>query len=170
MYYIGNSLELTCYFNDLNDSFSLPEKMYFSGNLIIDSIMNYDLHNACSPHVHKKVCGVLCEITTVSAIDLCTVFSNLLSNAIHAANLCEKQDSPLLNIRFDYGSEFFSISIINTTHNDYLVTPTAPTVNRRNRNHGYGIHKIKAICEKYDGVFEQSRDSHYITTTIYLPS
>ena len=164
-----NYAELECYFKDLTDSFTFQEKLYFSGNLIIDSIINHDLHNLCNDHVQRNVSGILTDIKTVSSIDLCTIFSNLLSNAIRAANECSVEERPQLSVQFDYGTKFFSITIINSVSNDNLLIYKNSEQLPQNRNHGYGLHKIKSICEKYDGLFDQTIENHKITTTVYLP-
>lgn len=165
----GNYQELTNYFRELNDSFAFQEKLYFSGNLIIDSILNYDIPNKCRPHVNKLISGRLAEIHTVSSIDLCTLFSNMLSNAICAANQCCVSRMSQLSVRFDYGSKFFSITIINSTPDGYSMPDTAKNSHSLDRNHGYGIRKIKDICEKYSGEFDQISQNNKITTTVYLP-
>ena len=164
-----NYEELECYFKDLTDSFAFQEKLYFSGNLIIDSIVNYDLHNTCGDHVQKNVSGILTNIVTVSSIDLCTIFSNLLSNAIHAVNQCSAKERPQLSIQFDHGSEFFSITIVNSVSDDNLAIHKNNKQITPNRNHGYGLRKIKSICDKYDGIFNQTVENHKIITTVYLP-
>ena len=164
-----NYEELECYFKDLTDSFSFQDNLYFSGNLIIDSIINHDLHNLCKEHVQKNVSGFLTDIETVSSIDLCTIFSNLLSNAIRAVNQCSEKENPQLCIQFDYGSEFFSITIVNSVSGSHPGSHKNSKQITQNRNHGYGLHKIKSICEKYDGIFNQTVENQKIFTTVYLP-
>lgn len=161
--------ELSCYFTDLTDSFAFHENLYFSGNLIIDSILNYDLPNGCDSHVKTTVSGRLGEIETIPSIDLCTIFSNMLSNAIDAVNHCKPHESGELSICFDSGLRFFSITIINSIPINYSTRQAAKASQTPDRNHGYGIRKIKEICEKHDGTFEQYEKGQKITTTVYLP-
>lgn len=161
--------EFTDYFNDLDESFAFQEKLYFSGNLIIDSILNYDIPNKCSPHVERLVFGKLAEIQTVSSIDLCTLFSNMLSNAINAVNQCSDQESPQLSVRFDYGSKFFSITIINSIPEGNADRKTAKKIRIPDRNHGHGMRKMMDICEKYNGEFSQTNQDGKMITTAYLP-
>ena len=161
--------ELSSYFKELNNSFAFQEKLYFSGNLIIDSILNYDIPNKCEPHVKRIVSGRLMEIETVSSIDLCTLFSNMLSNAIRGANQCPSSEEPQLSVRFDYGSKFFSITVVNSIPDGYSVSRTAKNNHTLDRNHGYGLGKMRDICEKYNGEFDQSSQDGKITTSAYLP-
>lgn len=179
--------KLTLYFEDLKQSFSFQERMYFSGNLIIDAIMNYDLTNRCSSKVQIHVTGSLTEITSVSSMDLCTLFSNLLSNAVSAANKYAEQDSASLCVHFQSGSKYFSITIANHTIMDHVPdisprfgtftnTSTAQNGNilsgfhpYEDRNHGYGIAKIRDVVQKYHGTMEHSIKQHVMTIKVYLP-
>ena len=166
--------ELSNYFTDLNNSFSFHEQLYFSGNLIIDSILNYDIPNKCGSHVQIEVSGKLHEITTIPSIDLCTVFSNLLSNAIKAVNQCNTTEACELSIHFDSGLTFFSITIVNSiplasTLPDSSAKQALKKSPMQERNHGYGIKKIREICKKYNGSFEQSEEEQKMLTTVYLP-
>ena len=161
--------ELFDYFKELNDSFAFQEKLYFSGNLIIDSILNYDIPNKCKSHVKRIVTGTLAEVETVSSIDLCTLFSNILSNAIRCANQCSESDEPQLSVRFDYGSNYFSITVVNSVPDGYSISKVQKNSHTLDRNHGYGLSKIRFICEKYDGTFEQTSQNKKMTTTVYLP-
>ncbi len=167
-----NYEELGNYFKELNNSFSFQERLYFSGNLIIDSILNYDLPNKCDPHVKILVSGRLTDLETVSSIDLCTLFSNILSNAISAVNQCPSEEQAQLSVRFDSGSKFFSITIVNSIPEGYSITQTtkaARITHNLDRNHGHGIRKIMELCKKYNGEFNQTIHENKVTTTAYLP-
>ena len=161
--------ELNHYFKELNDSFGFQEKLYFSGNIIIDSILNHDIPNRCESHVKPVVSGRLIESKTVSSIDLCTLFSNLLSNAIQCANKCDTCEEPELSVRFECGTTFFSITVINSIPDGYSLTMVRKTSHTLDRNHGYGLGKIRYICEKYDGTFEQTCEDKRMSSTAYLP-
>lgn len=157
--------ELAQYFSDLKESFEIQKKIYFTGNLILDSVINYDIPNRCNSYVKKTITGRLPEIATISSIDLCTLFSNMLSNAIQAVNKCLPEEKTQLSIHFDCGSSYFSIVIINSSSTETL----GSSAKSEDRNHGYGIKKIKDICEKYNGSFQQEQVEDLVHTTVYLP-
>lgn len=158
--------ELQQYFQDLMDTYSENEKLYFSGNLIVDSILNYNLTHLCKDNVIPVVYGTLPQIDAISSMDLCTVFSNMLSNAIKGANT-STEISPTLIVQFQHGDKYFSITIRNS------ITETTEQKHRsfqkQDRNHGYGIHKIKEVTKKYQGIFEQNQKDGLFTMEIYLP-
>lgn len=165
----GKEEELHIYFRDLQQSFAFQEKAYFSGNEIIDAILNYDLSYHCLEEVKITVYGILPELTSISSMDLCTLFSNMLSNSITSANKCVgMMDSELL-IRFQSGNRFFSIAVSNSIDYNDRDRIEMEKKNRKDKNHGFGLHKIKEVLEKYDGRFEQYIEGQILTVKVYLP-
>lgn len=148
----GELSELKEYFKDLSGDFFQVKKIYFSGNVIIDSILNYHIYHSCGKYVKPVVYGRLPEIISVSAMDLCTVFSNMLSNAVKGANLLEGENE--LVIRFQGGEKYFSICVTNQIE----IKKQFDIERILDRNHGYGLNNIKQTVKKYDGEFEQTRD------------
>ena len=106
--------ELDRYFDDLQQAFSFQEKLYVSGNDIIDAILNHEIHSSCKKEVMVTVYGNLPHLITVTPMDLCTVFSNLLSNAITSANRVDVSMNPEIVIRFSKGRTYFSITVSNS--------------------------------------------------------
>ncbi len=159
----GNMDDLHQYFEDLQHSFSsFNDKKYFSGNEIVDAILNHDLAHSCAKEINVTVYGNLPPIETVSAIDMCTIFSNLLSNAITSANKCVDTPTPQITIRFSGGKKFFSIVISNS------ILPQT-SLQTKGKNHGFGVRKIRSVLEKYNGKYEINIEEHLFTMTIYLP-
>lgn len=162
----GRQSELQQYFHDLMDTYSKNDNLYFSGNLIVDSILNYNLSHLCKDNVAPVVYGTLPQIDAISSMDLCTVFANMLSNAIKGAN-ASTENKPSLIIRFQHGDKYFSITISNSIAADADKEHSA--FHKKDRNHGYGIHKIKEVTEKYQGIFEQGQKDSLFIMEICLP-
>lgn len=153
--------EFTAYFSELNSSLAVQKKLYFSGNLIVDSILNFELTHHAAKAVNVDVYGSLPEIRTVSSMDLCTVFSNMLTNAISAANDYASGESEL-SVSFEGGKSYFSITVCNPA--TVKPEPVAP-----DRNHGYGLNKIREVCRKYKGDFTQQLSGQIMTSRVFLP-
>lgn len=116
--------ELHTYFHDLEISFTPTRTIYFSGNTIIDAILHDELPRHCQKKVKVSISGTLPTIKTVSSMDLCTIFSNLLSNAINAANKCDAELKPEIFIHFNHGINFFSIEVTNSVYDDFFENMT----------------------------------------------
>lgn len=162
----GKTDELQKYFRDLEQSFSFGQHISMSGNDIVDAILHHDLPHYCNDKIKVTTHGSLPPLHTVSAMDLCTLFSNMLSNAIASAGQCEpKTGTPEISIRFSGGKNYFSIEMSNSIPRQKL--PVKRRV--KDRNHGHGIHKMKEILEKYNGRHELKLEENVITILIYLP-
>ncbi len=151
------------YFEELQGQFMTRNRMLFSGNEVVDAIMHYELMHSCNKNVNISVYGKLPEISTVTSIDLCTVFSNLISNAINAVNRCEGTKKPWLEISFSGGKKYFSIVITNNLQKGNKKKK------EKDRNHGHGVEKIQSVIKKYNGNYEMKKIEDKITVTVYLP-
>lgn len=157
--------ELEDYFKDLYQNFSFQEKVYFSGNEIIDTILNHELAYNCRDNMKVTVYGSLPKLETVSPMDLCTLFSNLLSNAISSASQCTEVKTPQLIVHFSGGKAFFCIEISNSVMEEKVTLK----YRRKDRNHGHGIYKIRDVIEKYEGRYELKMENEMLNVKIYLP-
>lgn len=160
----GRTEELRQYFGELQQEFPAQNRFYFSGNDIVDAIMNHDLPHHCMEGVEVTVYGSLPEIKTVTAMDLCTLFSNILSNAIKSANQCVGVYDSRIEISFAGGRKYFSIEVSNSVaeQENAMKKP-------KDRNHGYGVGKVKSVLEKYNGKSEIGIKEQMFVVTVYLP-
>lgn len=77
--------------------------------------------------------------------------------------------NPELTIHFQNGSRYFFIGVSNSICENDVIKVNPQKKKPSNRNHGFGLNKIKEIVEKYNGTFEQKSDNQMITTEVYLP-
>ncbi len=164
---VGQEEKLRHYFKELQSGFSFQESMYFSGNEIVDAVLNCDLSHKCKSNVTVEVYGELPKMKTITDMDLCTLFSNLLSNAVKEVNRCDEDRKPELVIRFSTGQQYFSISVMNTVLEEFDLKKLATV--QKDKNHGFGVQKILEIVRKYNGNVEQSMDEDKVTIDVYLP-
>lgn len=165
----GNKEDLQKYFADLKLDFPFHEKIYHSGNDIVDSILHHDLSRYCDENVHISVYGEMPKLEKVSDMDLCTLFSNLLSNSIASVNRCVTQTEAQLVIQFNTGKKYCSITISNSIHSDMELKHIKKKAIKHDRNHGHGTYKIREVLDKYNGKLEQCNEDHLVTMTAYLP-
>lgn len=160
----GKKDELEKYFETLHSKFITTGVMHISGNEVVDAVMNYELSHNCNKNVKIKTYGRLPYIKSVSSIDLCTIFSNLLSNAIRAVNKCDIDNEAVLEIEFSGGNKFFRIEITNTFEDEIEYVKK-----NKDRNHGHGLPAIRSILKKYNGDYEIEILEEKISIKVYLP-
>ena len=87
--------------------------------------------------------------------DLCTLFSNILNNAIEA---CEKLDDAdkLIKIVVDFNRDRLYIKGSNIIKNSVELDKDGNPVSTKQdkNNHGYGCKNIRTVVRKYEGEIE----------------
>lgn len=147
----GRYEETGNYLMDLNTQIQNIKKELYTGNDIVDAIMNEKLSIASNNNITISIDGKLGYLP-VNPIDLCTIFSNAADNGIEALRDSHISDK-VLEIRFKRQGEMQLIMFRNpvrrrgtaflsvTTKGDYI-------------NHGFGLGNIRLAVEKYQGHME----------------
>lgn len=138
------------------------EKMHFKiekfGNIvtvqngIVDAIINQYYEKAMQNGVTMEVKGRFPMDCTIDAYDLCTIFSNVLSNSLEAAIETEEK---YISLECGYTDK----SIIIVVKNSFNAEIQNGNRQWRSRKpdadyHGYGLENIKESVNKYSGVFD----------------
>ena len=95
----------------------------------------------------------------VQPIHICSVFSNLLDNAIQAASLCPKSQRKI-SIHALYDGNFFHVKVKNSALK-------SDKENKRS-GHGYGQRILRDIAEQYHGAFYTKWEGSLYTAAISL--
>jgi len=105
----------------------------------------------------------------IEPVDLCTILTNLLDNAIEA---CEKQPKGAdksIGVTIRRIHQFIIIRVSNSSSVEPLVSNGIFTTSKKNRkNHGWGIRSVKSAVEKYQGTMEIDYDKTTFTVSVML--
>ena len=113
------------------------------GNGIAEAIVNKYYYQAIDSGVKMKVSGVLPTECRIDAYDLCTIFSNILSNAIEAAGKSKKKQ-----IYLD-----FRYNIRNTyKDNGQFKNKNLVTTKSDREYHGFGLENVRECVERNNGL------------------
>lgn len=144
----GKYEETSKFILDLNTQVQQIDRELHTGNDIVDAIVNEKLANSKKDQISISIEGKLGNLT-VDAIDLCTIFSNAIDNAVEALKdnyVSEKE----IQIQFKQQNAMQFLMFRNpvekaqsrlsffTTKGDYI-------------NHGFGLGNIRMAVEKYKG-------------------
>lgn len=121
-------------------------------NGIVDAIVNKYHSEAVQKGIDITVKGMLPNGCRISAYDLCTIFSNLLSNAIEAA---EKSEEKRITIECRYTDDNIIIIAENTFKDEgQFRYSKIVTTKKEVEYHGFGIENIKDAVERNHGMFD----------------
>ncbi|RDU23857.1 sensor histidine kinase [Anaerosacchariphilus polymeriproducens] len=132
---------------------AVGKKVYQLGNEIIDAILNYYLPTL-EGHVKLEIVGYFDEELCINNVELCTVFSNLIQNAVEEIKRCKSKEK-LLRIEVKTGLEYLKIVIINSISADSLKKQNLLQTNKKDSlNHGFGLINVNETIQKNGGRFE----------------
>lgn len=137
----------------------------YCANLVVNVILSEKAGEAEKQGISMDIAVEFPEDIVLEKVDLCSVFSNLLDNAIHGAMKAEGERRITVNTWFLAGYCMIKVT------NPFLPLPADKKQKRRKKEeemHGYGLYILKAIAEKYHGEFHTSAEDGLFVASIKL--
>ena len=101
-----------------------------------------------------QVSGFVGETLEIDNVSLCSIYTNLLKNAIEELTRINA-GTKLLKVEFMQGTQFLSIEIRNSLSGDSAKKSNLlETEKEDKRNHGIGLKNVKRTVKEYGGEFE----------------
>lgn len=133
-------------------------------NGIVDAIINQYYEKAQQSNITMEVRGRFPEECAIDAYDLCTIFSNVLSNALEAAIETEEKT---ISLECRYNDKNIIIVVKNSYNSEHQNGTSQWRTRKENTDyHGYGLENMKDSVEKYNGVFDIETKDNIFTLTI----
>lgn len=138
-----------------------------TGNIPIDSILNYKLNSLSEKNIDINIeINVPTELP-VEIMDISTILANLLDNADSA--LSKVENDKQLKIRVVYKKGMLVISISNSYNGIVLYENGEIVTTKKNRErHGKGLSNVRKAVEKYNGLLKFTHDENVFTSEILL--
>lgn len=133
-------------------------------NGIVDAIINKYYSEAVANGVNMEVKGRFPSDCEIDAYDLCTIFSNVLSNALEAT--VESKDR-WMSVDCRYTEDNIIIVVKNSFDNtNQLRTGKARTYKKDINNHGFGLENVRDSIKKYNGMLDIDIHENIYSITI----
>lgn len=157
------------YLNRMVSESTINDIHTYTGNKIIDAVLNQLIEEAEKKRISVKVRGHLEKESATKSYDLCTILYNLLKNAIEA---CDKIDNQIKkNIILTivkYDSRIY-IYIKNTVKEKIIIKNKFPKSTKDfSSYHGLGFGNIKHVIDKYEGLMECHTTDNYFKVEVIL--
>ncbi|MDM9706544.1 ATP-binding protein [Clostridioides difficile] len=167
----NNSKEINEYVNNLKDEIKTFKYIYNTGNMILDIIIN-EKSEVCLKKGIKFTCSInFSKVNFVKPIDVSSIFSNILDNAIEACDkIVDENINKYIRIKGTITRSFFVLKCENSKLNQLTFNKNILLTNKMDKLvHGIGIQSIKSSLQKYNGelLFENSIDKFILN--IYIP-
>lgn len=135
-------------------------------NGIVDAIINQYYAKARHSDVKMEVKGRFPTDCAIDAYDLCTIFSNILSNALEAAIETEEK---YISVECRYNDKNIIILVKNSFNSEAQNSNSQWKTRKEDTDyHGYGLENIKDSVKKYNGVFDiDTKEGMFVLTILF---
>lgn len=155
------------YLSDFGEACKSGKKLVNTGNIIIDSILNFKLQEADRNNIKVQLELSIPSQLSVTSFDLLVILGNLLDNAINAScNIEERKRNINISIRFE--KSMLIIKIKNQFNGEILYHGDKIITSNENKfHHGIGISNIRDTVEKYEGILNLTHlENEFIAVVI----
>ncbi len=161
-----NYEELNNYLKLISDKVDSFTKRISVNNDIADAIINKYDNMAVSNSIVFNVSGHFPEQCKINAYDLCTILSNLLSNALEASIVSSKKE---ITISCQYDDESIIISISNYYKGSLTYNNGRLFTHKKNKYiHGFGLENVENCVTKNDGYLTINDENSIFCVTVLL--
>ena len=148
--------EMKEYINSLSEHWENIPQLNGTGNTVIDAIIYGKSFLFEQNHIALTIEGQFTSNLDVEPIDLCTIFTNAIDNAIEANVKCPATKDRYLKIIIKGNQHHYLIIFKNPTNNTVKITDNRIKTDKQEENHGFGLKNIERALLKYNGTFKIS--------------
>lgn len=140
-----------------------------TGNVILDTLL-HEKNTICLQNRIKFICDInFKKCGFIEDEDICTIFSNLLDNAIESCLKIKNKETSII-LRGIAIDSLFVVKLTNTTNGK--IDSTGDNLNTTKKNkylHGLGLKSVKRTLDKYDGELVIEYDKDVFSAKILIP-
>lgn len=159
--------ELLDYLSEAIEIVDTRQEFAHTGNVGIDSIINFKLQNAKKDKIEVTVDLNVPKEIKVPSFDMTVILGNLLDNALNAVKKLDK--NRFINIKMKYTKGRLILKMHNS-FNGIIIKKEGliSTSNKDEKNHGLGLQNVKSALGKYNGTLEFEYDNCNFHTTLLM--
>ena len=165
----GNNSAASEYIEDISNQIYSCNYNFDSKNMVLDIILSEKKYICDKNKIDFLVDINFDKCNFMDMVDVCSIFSNILDNAIEACNKIKDKDKKI-TLKGTVINDFFVIKCINTKENDVLLSGDNIITDKKDKDlHGIGINSVKSSLKKYDGSVEFKFEEDEFTVVICIP-
>jgi len=164
---LGQDDRLDSYFNELDADLTSVDKLIRTGNVMVDAALNSKLSLARSRDISLTVTARVPERLSVKDVDLCVVIGNLMDNAMEACVKLPKEKR-FIRVYMDLKGANLYISVTNSS-SAKPIKSGGRFITSKTGYHGFGLMRMEAIIQKYNGIQKTNGEADAFTAEILLP-
>ncbi|GAA0702421.1 ATP-binding protein [Paraclostridium ghonii] len=161
--------DINKYIDNIRKDLKQFKEIYNTGNMILDIILN-EKQNICNENNIDLICDInFSKCYFIEINDVCSVFSNILDNAIEACNKVSRGEK-YIKVRGTVVKSHYVIMCENSKINKLEIKNNKIITSKKDKFiHGIGLKSVKSSLKKYDGELEIQDFQKKFLLQIYIP-
>ena len=159
---------------DMEQAIAVQESFMNTGNQVLDVILTTKSLQCQKEDITLSALIDGDMLADIFVKDLCSLFGNMLDNAIEATRQIESKDNRLINLSVRRRNQFIVIECENSCKPNEKQERTAGshlfprTTKTDTIHHGYGLKSIAQVAEKYGGGLHVVRENGWFKIKVIL--
>lgn len=140
----------------------------YCGNPVVNALISVKAEKAREKNIEFLAECQLGDLSSMEEIDLCSLFGNMLDNAMEACGRMPQEEHRRLVLKAKVKGGYQIIRTENTYSPKENQGDFFKTTKEDRLNHGYGMKLIERICRKYGGELKTQVTQNQVFVTAYL--
>ena len=158
------------YFKELNITAAARNRK-FCENSLVNAVINAKYNLALEKNIDCFVNIELDNLLAMDDVSLCTIFANLLDNAIEAAQKVPDREARRISLKARYTGESLCIEVENSRTGELAESKAGLLTTKPDKeNHGYGLRSVRDVVESYGGHMDITPAANAFRVTIWIGS
>ena len=158
------------FLNQMDQEIKVYEAQNKTGNPVLDTILtSKSLY--CVQHDITLTCvadGRL--LTSLDVMDICTIFGNILDNAIEYVSTLDHLEKRLIHLSLSLQKGFLLLRVENYCESDLSFRDGLPITTKGDAAyHGFGLKSVRRTAEKYGGTLTVCQDECWVEVKVLIP-
>lgn len=161
----GNNEKALHYITRITDKIDTIPNYINTDNPTINAILDLK-RMICEKEGIDLKCYVEQGFPQLDDVAFCTIFGNLIDNAIEAEI---KEEQKEIRLSLEMASDYLHIIIQNRIHNSILINGNLPpTTKNDNKNHGLGIYSVTEAVSQMNGAINFREENNWFIVDVLI--
>ena len=141
----------------------------FTGIEAVDYILSQKAELARQQNIETSIHAEYPKDCKIDPVDLCTILTNLLDNALEACRKLPEASAKILSVTIRRINQFIIIQIANSCIEEPVISKgNFKTSKTDKRHHGWGMKNVRLAVEKYHGTMEYEYNKNMFIVSVML--
>ncbi|EQK39028.1 putative membrane protein [[Clostridium] bifermentans ATCC 19299] len=167
----NSSEDVNEYIDNIEDEVKNNKNIYNTGNALLDIILYEKSKDCIKNNIYFNVGIDFSKCEFIDMIDISSIFSNLIDNAIEACNKIDDNNiEKYITIKGTFIKSYYVVRCENSKTNKVIIKNNKILTSKKDKFlHGIGLDSIKSSIKKYNGELKIKNSEFKFITSIHIP-